>query len=504
MIVLFTLLALGEAFMHIRDQSTWTPIRSREGLPQQPKYSYNWTEEYLKDVPVDHFSFSNKDSFKLRYFINADSYKPGGPIFFYTGNEGKLEGFAENTGFMWDIAPEFKAAVVFAEHRFYGKTQPYGDKSYNTTEYLGYLSSEQALADFVLLIDYLRQERLEGAANSAVIAFGGSYGGMLAAWIRTKYPHKVDGAIAASAPVFWFMDSNVPEDIYDKIVTRSFLNSGCNRKAVEKGWRALQNLAQSADGRAYLNDLFHLEEKSRLSSADDHKFLAAFIREVFESMAMVNYPYPTEFLAPLPGWPVKEACKFLSTVPKSDEEAAKQLYEVANLYYNHSGTTESFCANAERCQGAFAALGDPMGWPWQYSVIILYFRYFINTDSYEAGGPIFFYTGNEGKLEGFAENTGFMWDIAPEFKAAVVFAEHRFYGKTQPYGDKSYNTTEYLGYLSSEQALADFVLLIDYLRQERLEGAASSAVIAFGGSYGGMLAAWIRTKYPHKSRMEFA
>lgn len=77
-------------------------------------------------IEVDHFSYANQDRFDQRYIISTDHWCDGCPIFFYTGNEGDVTAFVQNTGFMWENAKQFKAMVLFAEHRYYGKSIPYG------------------------------------------------------------------------------------------------------------------------------------------------------------------------------------------------------------------------------------------------------------------------------------------------------------------------------------------------------------------------------------------
>jgi pimeloyl-ACP methyl ester carboxylesterase len=85
------------------------------------------------------------------------------------------------------------------EHRYEGRSIP----TNLTKDCLSYASTIQALADYARIL----QVQLNPVNAAPVIAFGGSYGGMLTAWIRMKYPHLILGGVAASAPIGAFPQS---------------------------------------------------------------------------------------------------------------------------------------------------------------------------------------------------------------------------------------------------------------------------------------------------------
>ncbi|KAK6052724.1 serine carboxypeptidase S28 [Cooperia oncophora] len=225
------------------------------------------------NVKLDHFTYSDTTTFPMKWLWNNTFYKSGGPIFFYTGNEGNIEGFVTATGMMWDLAPRYNAAVIFAEHRFYGASQPFGNDSYavssrcftfsveafshlislsiQSIHNMGYLTSEQALADYADLITELKTANnslgITYPADTPVIAFGGSYGGMLSAWFRMKYPHLITGAWASSAPLLYFKGGGIDQGAFDSITTRTYEASGCNRFIIANSWNAILNLSSTGE-----------------------------------------------------------------------------------------------------------------------------------------------------------------------------------------------------------------------------------------------------------------
>lgn len=74
-----------------------------------------------------------------------------------------------------------------------------------STENLRFLSSEQALADLAYFITSMKQKH-NLRDDNRWIAFGGSYAGALAAWLREKYAHLVHGAISTSGPILAKVD----------------------------------------------------------------------------------------------------------------------------------------------------------------------------------------------------------------------------------------------------------------------------------------------------------
>lgn len=72
-----------------------------------------------------------------------------------------------------------------------------------------------------------------------------------------------------------------------------------------------------------------------------------------------------------------------------------------------------------------------------------------------------------------------------EFDFGLVILQHRYYGESMPFGgqDVAYKNASTLAYLTAEQALADYAVLITDLKRNL--SAQASPVILFGGSYGG-------------------
>ncbi|KAI1080795.1 peptidase S28 [Whalleya microplaca] len=171
--------------------------------------------EYNLSTPIDHFHNDSlyephsNGSFNLRYWYDAQFYKPGGPVIVLAS--GETSGTDRlpflQKGIVYQLAKATGGVGVILEHRYYGSSIPVEDFS---TANLRFLTTDQALADTAYFAKNVKFEGLEDVdlspESTPWFAYGGSYAGSFVAFLRKLYPDVYFGAISSSG---------VPEAIWD-------------------------------------------------------------------------------------------------------------------------------------------------------------------------------------------------------------------------------------------------------------------------------------------------
>jgi len=178
-------------------------------------------QHWYKDQLVDHF-FQGEETatWSHRYYQSKKHFGgPGHPIFLVLGGEGPAVKLFYP--FIQDhLAKTFKAYVLQPEHRFYGKSQPIKIKK--DSDFIGLLTPEQAMADFLRLLKH-KQKQLGCSTDRSskkycpVITVGGSYPGFLSAMMRLVHPDVIDIGYASSAPLHLYAQELDSRAYFDKV-----------------------------------------------------------------------------------------------------------------------------------------------------------------------------------------------------------------------------------------------------------------------------------------------
>jgi len=148
------------------------------------------------------FLDSSSKTFEQRYWINTKAWagaKAKGPIFVIISPYGGFSTYAY--GYIGEMAREMGAMVVQVEGRFSPESLPFNASGYDPKpNRMGLMSSENGVRDYIMLISYLRSV-FDPDWVCPTATFGTSLAGMYAAWLRYKFPHIIDMALASGSPM---------------------------------------------------------------------------------------------------------------------------------------------------------------------------------------------------------------------------------------------------------------------------------------------------------------
>ncbi|KAK5720059.1 hypothetical protein LTR15_007332 [Elasticomyces elasticus] len=176
---------------------------------------------YRIEIPVDHYNVTDERKYENRYWINAEYYRSGGPVFYFDAGEQNASPLvpyflyeAAGPSSLMTLARRLGGVAIIFEHRFYGDPEtgsfPFPmnssgmpDEGY---EAYTYLTTEQALQDPVYFAHNFQPPGLEqywsllSPDYTPWIWLGGSYPGIRGAHMRVRNPETFYATWASSAP----------------------------------------------------------------------------------------------------------------------------------------------------------------------------------------------------------------------------------------------------------------------------------------------------------------
>ncbi|XP_023531617.1 lysosomal Pro-X carboxypeptidase-like [Cucurbita pepo subsp. pepo] len=197
-------------------------------------FYYNQTLDHFNYRPESYTTFAHRYIINFKYWGGANS---SAPILAYLGAEGPLDNDLNVVGFSTDNAAQFGALLVYIEHRYYGKSIPFGSRevALKNASTLGYFNSAQAIADYADVLIHVKKEL--HAKDSPVIVLGGSYGG-------TQYDHPprypvtiICDAIDGASPGSGIVDRIAAGVFAYKGNLSCYMNQARDETETDVGWR---------------------------------------------------------------------------------------------------------------------------------------------------------------------------------------------------------------------------------------------------------------------------
>jgi lysosomal Pro-X carboxypeptidase len=132
-----------------------------------------------------------------------------------------------------------------------------------------------------------------------------------------------------------------------QIVTQDFLqeSSECV-DIIRSSWDAINRIGSTTTGLERLTSLFKL--CTPLKSIDE---LKNWLVDMYGNIAMVDYPYPTSFLAELPAYPARVFCANVTSsalkTSNDDTDIVQRIVKGTNVFFNYTGHTECFDTDSQ-------------------------------------------------------------------------------------------------------------------------------------------------------------